>query len=69
MRGLDRNELARINSVKDSLNNGWKKANEALKKASKRKHFGVGLITGYGVGKSGLSPIIGMGVSYNIISF
>jgi len=34
-----------------------------------RRRWGVGVQAGYGVGKSGLSPYIGVGVSYNVIMF
>ena len=38
-----------------------------LKQRSKK--IGVGLFAGYGFGKGGLSPILGVGVQYNLITF
>lgn len=35
----------------------------------KQKRFGLGVNTGYGISKSGLSPYIGLGVNYNILNF
>jgi hypothetical protein len=35
----------------------------------KQKRWGLGINTGYGVSKSGLSPYIGLGVNYNLINF
>lgn len=35
----------------------------------KPKRVGVGLIGGYGITQTGLSPFIGVGVSYNLINF
>lgn len=35
----------------------------------KTKRFGLGVQAGYGVGKNGLTPYIGVGVSYNILMF
>lgn len=37
--------------------------------APKPKRWGIGLQGGYGANKDGLSPFIGVGVSYDIISF
>ena len=34
-----------------------------------KKRFGVTVFAGYGLGKSGLTPLVGVGVGYNIISF
>ena len=34
-----------------------------------RSHWGLGINAGYGVGKGGLTPYIGMGISYNILSW
>jgi hypothetical protein len=68
-RQQDSTEIARVNSVKDSLNAGWKVANETVKKLAKRKPFGLGLMAGFGAGKSGVSPIIGVGVSYSFARF
>lgn len=34
-----------------------------------RTRWGVGIQAGYGIGKAGLSPYVGVGVSYNIVSF
>ena len=35
----------------------------------KPKKFGIGIQTGYGIGKNGIGPYIGIGISYNIIRF
>ena len=35
----------------------------------KQKKWGIGVNAGYGITKSGLSPYIGLGVNYNLISF
>ena len=34
-----------------------------------RSHWGLGVNAGYGVGKGGLTPYVGMGISYNILSW
>ena len=34
-----------------------------------RSHWGLGINAGYGVGKGGLTPYIGMGISYNILTW
>jgi hypothetical protein len=34
-----------------------------------KKRFGVSLFAGYGMSRDGLSPIIGLGVGYNLIEF
>lgn len=34
-----------------------------------RSRWGVGIQAGYGAGKEGLSPYIGVGVSYNLLSW
>ena len=34
-----------------------------------KSHWGLGVNAGYGVGKGGLTPYIGIGVSYNILSW
>ncbi len=34
-----------------------------------RSHWGLGVNAGYGVGQGGLTPYIGIGVSYNILSW
>ena len=36
---------------------------------SKPKRWGIGVSAGYGMSKDGLSPYIGLGISYNIIRF
>jgi len=41
----------------------------AYNKYQKSKPFGIGLQVGYGIGGSGLTPFIGIGISYNIIKF
>lgn len=35
----------------------------------KPKPYGIGAFVGYGIGKNGLTPIVGVGLSYNIIRF
>lgn len=34
-----------------------------------RSHWGLGINAGYGVGKGGFTPYIGVGISYNILSW
>ena len=34
-----------------------------------RSHWGLGVNAGYGVGKGGFTPYVGVGVSYNILSW
>lgn len=34
-----------------------------------KPHWGLGVNAGYGVGKGGLTPYIGVGISYNILSW
>lgn len=34
-----------------------------------KSRWGLGLVGGYGVGREGLSPYVGVGVSYNILSW
>ena len=34
-----------------------------------KNHWGLGVNAGYGVGKGGLTPYIGVGISYNILSW
>ena len=34
-----------------------------------KKRLGLSVFAGYGLGKSGLTPLVGVGVGYNIISF
>lgn len=36
---------------------------------AKPKRWGLGIHAGYGVGKDGLSPYIGIGLSYNLLGF
>lgn len=36
---------------------------------SKPKRFGIGIVGGYGLSKDGVSPFIGVGVSYNLWRF
>lgn len=35
----------------------------------RKKRFGVGIQAGYGIGKNGLQPYLGVGVQYNIFRF
>ena len=34
-----------------------------------RSHWGLGVNAGYGVGKGGLTPYVGVGISYNLLSW
>ena len=34
-----------------------------------RSHWGLGVNAGYGLGKGGLTPYVGVGISYNILSW
>ena len=34
-----------------------------------KNHWGLGVNAGYGVGKGGLTPYVGVGISYNILSW
>lgn len=34
-----------------------------------KSHWGLGINAGYGVGKGGLTPYVGVGISYNILSW
>ena len=34
-----------------------------------KSHWGLGVNAGYGVGKGGLTPYIGVGISYNLLSW
>ena len=34
-----------------------------------RKRWGIGVTGGYGVGKGGLTPFVGVGITYNLINF
>lgn len=34
-----------------------------------KSHWGVGINAGYGVGKGGLTPYVGVGISYNVLSW
>ena len=34
-----------------------------------KSHWGIGVNAGYGVGKGGFTPYIGVGISYNILSW
>lgn len=64
----DRKEIARSYAATDSAFTGWKEANEALRK-EKGKRWGVSGVGGVGVGKAGLTPFVGVGISYNLIKF
>lgn len=64
----DRKEIARSYAVSDSLGKGWDAANKALKK-EKGKRFGVGVMAGYGFGKTGFIPFVGVGIQYTIKRF
>lgn len=43
--------------------------NNHFREATKKARFGIGIQAGYGATKDGLSPYIGMGVSYNFLNF
>lgn len=34
-----------------------------------KSHWGLGINAGYGVGKGGLTPYVGVGISYNLLSW
>ena len=34
-----------------------------------KSHWGLGVNAGYGVGKGGLTPYVGVGISYNVLSW
>lgn len=40
-----------------------------FREVTKKTHWGLGINAGYGASKDGLSPYIGIGVSYNILSW
>ena len=42
---------------------------ETAKPVKEKSHWGLGINAGYGVGQGGLTPCIGIGVSYNILSW
>lgn len=35
----------------------------------KRKRWGIGVQAGYGLGRNGMQPYVGVGVSYNLVNF
>ena len=35
----------------------------------KPKRYGIGAVVGYGICRNGLSPIVGIGLSYSLIQF
>lgn len=45
------------------------KAQKSYINLPKQKKFGLGINTGYGISKNGLSPYIGLGINYNLLSF
>ena len=53
----------------DSLDVIFKHKDKVIIKYNKPKKFGLSLFGGYGVGSGGVSPIIGIGISYSFISF
>lgn len=53
----DRNPYATINSLENIIIQ------------DKPKRFGIGLHLGYGVATNGLSPVISIGINYNLIKF
>ena len=53
----------------DSLNVIFKHTDKVIIKYNKPKKFGLSLFGGYGVGAGGVSPIVGIGISYSFISF
>ncbi len=50
----------------DSINVFQKKVTETVTIRVPQKKWGVGIIGGYGVGKNGLSPYVGVGLYYRI---
>lgn len=65
----DRKEIARSYAVSDSLGKGWNAANKALKKAKKSRPWSLGVQSGAGATKQGISPYIGIGIQYSLIRF
>lgn len=53
----------------DSLDVIFKHTDKVIIRYNKPKKFGLSLFGGYGVGSGGVSPIIGVGISYSFISF
>ena len=53
----------------DSMNVIFKHTDKVIIKYNKPKKFGLSLFGGYGVGAGGVSPIVGIGISYSFISF
>ena len=53
----------------DSLDVIFKHTDKVITNYNKPKKFGLSLFGGYGVGAGGVSPIIGVGISYSFISF
>lgn len=45
------------------------KAQRSYINLPKQKRFGLGVNVGYGISKSSLSPYIGLGINYNLLSF
>lgn len=44
-------------------------ATTTITRVQKRKRWGLGLQAGYGMGKNGLQPYVGVGVSWNVVSW
>jgi hypothetical protein len=70
----DSSELNRQRMVIGLLNENLKQSNELwqqseteLIKAKRPKRVGIGLNLGYGISNSGLTPFVGVGISYNLI--
>ena len=38
-------------------------------KVPEKKHWGIGVQAGYGFGKGGATPYVGVGISYNLLTF
>ncbi|MCD8312956.1 MAG: hypothetical protein LUC24_02190 [Bacteroidales bacterium] len=38
-------------------------------RTEKKKHWGVGIMAGYGISTQGFVPYIGLGLSYNLVTF
>ena len=60
--------MTQVDSVKHFLEYQYITIETAIPVKDK-SHWGLGVNAGYGVGKGGLTPYIGVGISYNILSW
>lgn len=65
---LHREEIDRLVAVSDIRDKGWEEANRKLAK-EKGKRFGIGLHLGYGATDTGFSPVVSIGLNYNLVKF